>query len=358
MPISEPQITYHQRFEASIEDYIRDVKVIWPLNSRRSPLHIWMEVVGTAARVCEGVRKLEWDIVIDELAALIMWWFAFIGRANDLDKGSGDFVLFRIPDKAEDILWRNYPGCCPVCVATSIQNNPNHSIEQVLVNTTCTCLITKQSVEERAQDIKQLTARLVKETSQLRFEDKPVTLFDFAEMFAELYQANIYLLSPEEIAFHLLEEVGEVSDAIVDATIHRQSTIRPRPKNENLEEFIKEAKEKMEHIEKELADVFSWSIGLLEKSKQILSSASRLCNKFNEETINKAVLNRLLEILNVPTQTLNIVDMIWKKYEFNGKLGHKLCKSSICKCFQGGQLLLEGQHLPEDVIDALLSIEL
>jgi len=358
MPINEPQITRGISHEASIEEYIKDVKIIWPLNSKRSPLHIWMEAVGRAATVCEGVRKLEWDIVIDELAALIMWWFAFIGRANDLNKSSGDFTLFRLPNKAGDILWRNYPRCCPVCISTLIQTNPKYDLEQ-LPFTTCNCLISKKSAEERSEEVKQLAANSVKRLSQIRHKENPKSLFKFAEMFATLYQPNIYSLSPEEISFHLLEEVGEVSDALVDATIHRKSKLLPYPSNptkKNLDAFIKEAKVKIDHIEKELADVFSWSISLLEKSKLIISSASRLCNKFNEEIIDNEVLNKLLETLNLPTQSLSIVDIIWRKYELNGKLGHRLCNSNICKCFEGGQLLIEGQHLPDNVIDALLSI--
>lgn len=360
MPIEKPQISFDQRFDASIEDYIRDVKRIWPLNSKRFPLHIWMKVVGKASIVCEGVRKLEWDTVVDELAALIMWWFAFIGRVNDLDERSGDDVIFRIPSCAGDILWKKYPQICPACVGTLAQDNLSCTAEQIMnsLGTTCTCLNRKRFVEERSEEAKQLAKSLVKEISQLRYNNKPRTLVDFEKLFITIYHPVIYALTPEEIAFHLLEEVGEVSNALVNATIH-QEFITTSPKVPfDLQIFLKQAREKATDIEAELADVFSWSVGLLEKAKQVLSSASRLCIKFNEGIASKEFLAGLFETLNIPTERLNMVEIIWKKYEFNRKLGHKTCRSNVCKCNKEGQLLLQNQPLLDEVRKSLASMEL
>lgn len=355
-----PEITYQSRLDAPIEDYVRDVKRIWPLNSKRSPLHIWMEVVGRASTVCEGVRKLQWDVVANELAALIMWWFAFIGRVNDLNENSGDFIILRIPNSAGDILWRNYPFMCPVCVSSFIQSNPSSTSENIVssLSSTCTCIIRKISVERRSEEIKQLASSLTKEISILNISDRPKTLRDFEKMFVSIYQPSTYILSPEEIAFHLLEEVGEVSNALVDAAIHTEFIVRTRCVEADVENFLLEAKEKIEHIEKELADVFSWIISLLEKSKQILSSASRLCIKFNKGIAQKKLLDGLFQALSLPTEKLNIIDIIWKRYEYEDRLGHKTCNSNICECNKEGQLLLEGQHLPDEIAKKLSQLEL
>ncbi len=360
MPIEELQISFEQRFDASIEEHIRDVKRIWPLNSKRFPLHIWMEVVGRATVVCEAVRKLEWDTVIDELATLVMWWFAFVGCVNDLDERSGDDVIFRIPSCAGDILWKKYPQVCPACVTTFVQDNPSCTAEQVMdsLGITCTCLSRKRFVEERSEKAKQLAKRLVKEISQLRYNNKPLTLVDFEKLFVTIYHPVIYALTPEEIAFHLLEEVGEVSNALVNATIHREFITTSRQVPFNLQKFLKEAREKATDIEAELADVFSWSVGLLEKAKQVLSSASRLCIKFNEGIASKEFLDGLFETLSIPTRKLNIIEIIWKKYEHNGKLGHKTCKSNVCKCNEEGQLLLQNHPLSDEVKKSLASMEL
>jgi len=356
MQPNEPEISFQQRFNAFIDDYVRDVKRIWPLNSKRSPLHIWMEVVARATKVCEGVRKHEWDIVVHELAALTMWWFAFIGRLNDLDESS-DLVIFRVPNTAGDILWRNYPQICPVCVAAFVDHNPGCQPEEIISSVAmgCTCFVRRQTVENRTEETKQLAQRLTKEISRLRYDAKPRSLLEFEKMFAGIYYSNIYTLTPEEIGFHLLEEVGEVSSALVDATFHERFIIPSRSVEVNLDEFLVGAKKKAEHIEKELADVFSWIIALLEKAKQTLLSASRLCVKFNEGIIQKEVLNQLLETLSLPTEGLNIVDIIWRVYEYKGRLGHKRCRSNICVCNQEAQLLLEGEHLPNEVRKALAS---
>lgn len=360
MPIEQPQVSFDRRFDASIEEYIRDVKRIWPLNSKRLPLHIWMKVVGKATIVCEGVRKLEWDTVIDELAALVMWWFAFVGRVNNLDGRSGDDVIFRIPSLAGDILWKKYPQVCPACVSTFVQDNPSCTAKQLMdsVEIPCTCLSRKRFVEERSEKAKQLAKTLVKEMSQLRYDNKPSTLVDFQKLFVMIYHPVIYALTPEEIAFHLLEEVGEVSNALVNATIHQEIiTSSPRVRF-NLQKFLEEAREKVTDIEGELADVFSWSVALLEKAKQVLSSASRLCIKFNEGVARKEFLAGLFETLGLPTQKLNMVEIIWRKYEYNGRLGHKTCMSNVCKCKKEGQLLLQNQPLPHEVRQSLASMDL
>lgn len=355
-----PEISYQKRFNVPIEDYVRDVKRIWPLNSKRSPLHIWMEVVGRASSVCEGVRKLEWDVVVNELAAIIMWWFAYIGRVNDLNEYSGDLIIFRVPNIVSDILWRNYPFMCPVCISSFVQRNPSSTYRDILssIDSTCTCLTNKMSIEQRSEEIKQLAGRLTKEISTLNINNKPKTLGEFEKMFVSIYHSNTYTLSPEEIAFHLLEEVGEVSNALVDTTIHREFIVPEKRVETDVGNFLLEAKDKIEHIEKELADVFSWSISLLEKAKQILVSASRLCTKFNEGLASKKLLNEIFETLSLPTDKLNIVDVLWKRYEYKGKLGHKTCNSNICECNKEGQLLLEDRHIPVEIRKKLAILKL
>jgi len=357
MTTKNQEITSDQKFIASIEDYVENVKRIWPLNAERSPLLIWMEVVGKAASVCEGVRKLEWEVVENELATLIMWWFAFIGRMNDISEESGDYVIFKLPNKAGDILWRHYPYYCPACVSSFMESNPEASLELLTqrLSTRCTCLISKKSKENRSEKTKALAEKKTKELANLFIAKKPKTLNDFDVMFREIYDPNIYALSPDEIAFHLLEEVGEVSEALANATIHKEiekSDFRST-------EFLNEVNKKSEHIEKELADVFSWTISLAEKSKLILLSATRLCITYNTGRIDEKILTKMLDDLSLPTQNLTLIDMIWKKYEVNEKLGHNTCHQNVCDCDKKSQLLLWREPMiPVEIRKKIASTEM
>lgn len=355
-----PTITFQRRMSASIEDYVNDVKKIWPLNFKRSPLHIWMEVVGISSEVGEGVRKYEWDVVINKLGKLVMWWFAFIGRLNDLSEESGDAVIFKLPDTAGDILWRNYPGICPVCVSTFYEGNKNIKIEQIVssIGDKCHCLCKKVEVEKRSEDIKQLANKLTKEISLKYIEKKPNSLLDYEQMFAKMFESNIYILTPDEIAFHLLEEIGEVSNALVDATIYSDLPSIYSHSLSTMDKIIAGAKNRIEHIEKELSDVFSWIIAMLEKSKQIISSSSRLCVELNVGKVEKEILNNIFKVLSIPTETINLTDIIWGKYRFRHRLGHKKCRSNVCKCNVEGQLLLDNKHLSRDLKQRLAAIKI
>ncbi|MFZ7133749.1 MAG: hypothetical protein ACOWWR_15480 [Eubacteriales bacterium] len=347
-----PTIRYERKYEASIDEYVEDVKKIWPLNSKRSPLHIWMEVVGSAASVCEGVRQNKWDTVVDELAKLTMWWFAFVGRVNDLDVNSGDLVIFRMPKSPSDILWSNYPLACPVCLSYLVLENKNADEQMILdqLPSHCECLIRKSEVENRSEETKKIASKITKRIAQIKIDEKPKSLSNFENSFLRIYQMNINVLSAEEIAFHLLEEVGEVSKALVEATIHREIIYPDMKLEANIEEFIAEVKEKSEHIEKELADVFSWIISLLGKSRQILASSTRLCMRFNKEEASKDFLESFLRTLGLSSERINIVDIIWNKYKVGDYLGHKTCKLNVCECNKAGQLLLQDQNLPKEII--------
>lgn len=368
------EIDWDNKDSVRIEDYVNNVKRIFPLNSKKSPYLIWMEVTGKAAKVCEGIRKLEYNAVVDDLAGLIWWWFAFIGRLNDLDQKSADYVIFRIPNCAGDILWRNYPNVCPVCVTEYVNNvkkqDPSKEPSKILtaivensIGRPCICSTRKKSVEGRDEKIKQLAQQITKDISEMKDRKTIQTLSDFEKMFIEIYSSSVYNMSPEEIAFHLMEEVGEVSEALADVTTHKHSF---SPKNgadlsEYTENFMKEADEKIAHVEKELADVFSWSVSLLQKTRQILDSSSKLSETLNDGQIRPERLKQMLAQLNATTENLTLSFIILIKYSHKGKLGHKKCHSFICKCNRANQLLLEfnknmphPHSLPKEVVKKLV----
>jgi NTP pyrophosphatase (non-canonical NTP hydrolase) len=197
---------------------------------------------------------------------------------------------------------------------------------------------------------------LTKEISELCCDRKPKTLVKYGEQFASLYAPNAYGLSPEEIAFHLLEEVGEVSDALVAATFYKDSGVPTKTSDANFGAFLAAVRSRSEHIEKELADVFSWIVSLLEKAKQIMSSVTRLSKESNKGKVDARKLVQLLEVLDVATDQLNVVDILWKKYEVNGRLGHQTCGFNVCDCGKANQLLLADQLLPDEIRKAVLAL--
>src|SRR5207253_7015543 len=75
------------------------------------------------------------------------------------------------------------------------------------------------------------------------------------DMFDEIYSNNIMVTDIKEIAFHLLEEVGEVSEQIREL----------RAQSGREEKDLSRIGHAKRELQRELADVLSWMVTLLIK---------------------------------------------------------------------------------------------
>ena len=259
----------------SLDEIVAAVPGIYEsIDADRSVWDVWLHATHHAAAIGEEVRKYRpGKQLLIEIADFSMWLFTFAGKIK------GPFVMAKGPNirvgestiKTQkgfsEIIWNKYPGVCPVCFWRRYRGGEKTPAK---MKKPCDCLI--HNVEDRDkvhtdEDKKKKAADKINRVKQLRAyakihsEDKPTAIDDWQRSFRELYSANLMHTPLVDIAFHLLEEVGEVSDAMVRMyTYNGDLDAQPRLNQVWLEE--------------EIADVFSWLLTLV-NSLQIIPDIAK-----------------------------------------------------------------------------------
>ena len=123
-------------------------------------------------------------------------------------------------------------------------------------------------------------------------------------MFREIYEKNIFHSSIETIAFHLLEEVGEVAKAMISIYTWRENG--------------ESSYEKLQELKEELADVMSWTFTLVLKLQDEFKEVEHGAKKFRHLDENQCL-------------RISLAAAIWEKYGIDNNLGCRICKDSPCK---------------------------
>jgi NTP pyrophosphatase (non-canonical NTP hydrolase) len=353
--------------EASIEEYAEVIGSIWPQDKDRPIWLVWLHVSSHATEVCEEVRKNRWHKVARELGEVVVWWLTFARRVTqEPGKNSTDAVKLvpYLNTSPSDIVWFKFPGVCPVCLGRWIHTHcqPTEDIYALISqrlhdinaffaeNPHCTCLAAKQTIEDRDANFKKFTKLCVQEYArQMRQERKPTSLKGMADMLNAIFSNNIEVLSVEEIAFHLLEEVGEVSKSL--ANLFMQEI-----KDDETESFLWERQEKALDFAEEIADAFSWSVSLLAKIYRFLECAAEFAAEYKTvEGIPELVRGNMERIRN-------IVDLIWTMYGKGSMLVCEECGEYPCNpehpAHAGRRGNLAGKKLPPAICEAIRSAHL
>ena len=159
-----------------------------------------------------------------------MWLFTFADKikgsfTQSVDNSNcriGEYTI-RTEKEFSEIIWDKYPKVCPVCFWWRHQNGCDTPEDY---EKGCECLIhdvedrdkTKGEEEKRNKVLeKQSRVKALRNfaKTQSELEKKPNTIDDWQKMFKELFKSNLRHISLVDIGFHLLEEVGEVSDAMM-----------------------------------------------------------------------------------------------------------------------------------------------
>ena len=159
-------------------------------NIRRSLEEIWLHLVGRAGLLAEALRRENLDEIGRNLALIFAWLYAFCNKLETL---------------LDYQVWKRYNGCCPHCGKEA----------------DCICIV---SLPDSA-------SYKVNPDSV-----EPKMLVEWQDMFRRLYGKVKGDTAIFQIGFHLFEEVGEVSRALV--------------------------MQNRGEVEGEIADVFAWMIGL------------------------------------------------------------------------------------------------
>lgn len=348
-PMTEtPRVRQRNRCQASIDDYFQDAIAIWERDRQgRSALDLWLYVVDHATRMVEAVRKERPVEVIDELADTAMWLFSFLAQCRN-PVNEPDHTL-RIDLEPSDLIWNKYPGTCPACFDFLVTEHLSQSSElldgakekatgplaavrsevaawaqQYSGPATCQCLSRIALAEDRHRLFRHLATEL--EDLRLHFAQllrasghKPASISDIEAMFSHIFQ-NAYAVFPfEKVAFHLLEEVGEVSQAI---KAHRYW----RDEESWSQEAVRRGRLR---LQEEVADVFSWLFATLLKIRSMYEDAQKY--------IDRLVVATPVERIAV-AQSITFSEVVWSRYgrSMAGEMWEFLkcprCEGRACAC--------------------------
>lgn len=317
--------------KTSFENYQREILDIWPQLQFRPALHTWARVVQHATTACEGMRRSDWSLVLEEIATTIVWWMSFIQKLNLVgkriwanDNFEDDFV-FGLSLSATEMVWRKYPGVCPVEFGLVAQNVQNLTWVNRPAQV-CTCLASKKEVEQRSLDDKMRAKEHVRQFARKNRRRCPKSIDALEDMFRTIFSGLIYHETIEEIFFHFIEEVGEVSEALANATT--SECLIKRKFSED--KFIHERRQKLYAIAEELADVFSWSVSIVAKIQTELMSFEEYIESRHEDD----ELQTIRSVLK-GSQHISLSEIIWQKYGLKyGELRCDDCDARPCVCIQ------------------------
>lgn len=206
----------------------------------------WLEFVENATtRIAEFVRREEHASALEAVSIAFGRLCCFVqeyATARQREK----FTLRQL----SEIVWNKYPGVCYFCTyrfGADELKSPDCL--------QCRCL----GVPRRSQDQANTAMRNLEIARGSK--KRPVTLDEWGHMIREIY-GNVHKELPlAAVCLHFLEEVGEVAEALREI--------------EQLEllSSVDELPGKIRALEEELADVFSWTFGLLNKLDQTLEKA-------------------------------------------------------------------------------------
>ncbi len=260
--------------DLDIDDYIKMLEEIYePIqNSERNFYQVLARVIESIAKCSQYVNKSQDDEIADQLPTLFAWYCSLVVKAKP--KG------FRL----SEILWQKYPDCCPYCLS-----NP------------CICPRNKSILDD---NLEQLRDKAINNNSR-----RPHTLYEWQDMFARIYPRNPQGYDQKSNFMHLIEELGETSEA------YRLNYFHP------------------DNLDNELADVLTWIFGI----------ANLIDSKAKENFYS--------------SKEYNLEEKIFEKY----KDGCPKCKKPHCNCYSEDvkEKISESFHFyPEDVYNLINNLKI
>ncbi len=151
----------------------------------------------------------------------------------------------------------------------------------------CDCL--SHDVKARDQKQKRQHTKTLRAFSKAHYENRPKSVDQWQDMFSRIFAAKLHHLSLINIAFHLLEEMGKVSDAIVRMYTYSEKNF-----------VLGEPSWRQIWLEDALADVLSWLFMMVEKIDII------------RRTANKS--DRWLFEIGFSCNHITLSKIIWERY--------------------------------------------
>jgi NTP pyrophosphatase (non-canonical NTP hydrolase) len=327
------KVTFSNAKELTLDDHIHDIQLIWNrLDSERPIYDTWLHTVNHASKLGEQVRRGRFNKLLDELGDTVMWFLTFVGKLQqptDTRRVRIDEErLLYVPQSLSDIVWSKYPNLCPVCFFYYYESDRKDE----LWGKKCQCLLHPREVETRNEllspnerdELNQKKLEKVEALSDYATQaqkrcEQISKVSDLQDMFERIYQVNIDSWSLESITFHLLEEIGEVSDAIVRVYTYARKKKPGYAPSELVPTRIR-------NLASELADIVSWIFAVCLKLKYLYAAY--------EEWAQAASKEPLMPEYAPIAPRMNFWEIVWRRYGLrDGKsLWCPACRNVICQC--------------------------
>lgn len=226
-------------------------------DAKRSLWDIWMHTSHHASAIGEEVRKGSAAKLLSDLADCAMWLFTTVQKLQGpvgSPKPPSDSLqesLIRVASSYSGMLWNRYPGLCPLCYWRRTAGDRRKESKPGFRNP-CDCL--SHETPERDAEQRRLHVGALRVFSQDAAAAKPSSVDNWQEMFTTIFAANLRHLELSDIAFHLLEEMGEASDALIRMYTYKDSNF-----------VVGEPRWRQIQLEDQLSDVSSWMFALAAK---------------------------------------------------------------------------------------------
>lgn len=281
-----------------LDEFVNVVAAIYSVHDKhRSIWDVWCHTLHHAAGVAHQVRigGIEKKLY-EEIADFSLWLFTTVlkmkGNFGE-SAGTIEESLIRIGSSCSDLLWHKYPNICPLCSTDRIPSTPG------LIPCKCSGQIT-ESEEKDARRQRLLGVRNY--GNNIRHE-KPSSIDAWQQMFADVFRKSLASLSLRQIVLHIMEELGEASDAMIRMYTYKEETFR-----------LGEPNWRQVNLEGQLADVFSRTFALAEKL-HLLKSETQSSDAG-------------------PSEPVRLSGIIWKRYGSDGLRSFfcPFCKQPVCCC--------------------------
>ncbi|MCB8967442.1 MAG: hypothetical protein H6660_11165 [Ardenticatenaceae bacterium] len=293
-------LTENNYLDASFEQWalILD-KIYGKRNEQRSISEMWLRAVSDASKVGEAVRKSDAYEAMLYLTHTFGWVITSSTKLLKLEF-DGKPALLGSDSKPHNcltnIVLSKYPSICPYCGGVP-----------------CKCSSMRKTVERESKSERRL--RLNKVNLQAK-EDGilPETISGLSNMFEDIYGQVHYGSSLESIAFHFLEEIGEVASCITSLEDGKGRHRELVPYNIQLPE--------------EIADVVGWGFAIMSKLSTLAKDADRLVQAFNGSQDKP-------ESLSTSWNSTHILPKyLWREFYSNSEQQYQChhCKSNPCEC--------------------------
>jgi NTP pyrophosphatase (non-canonical NTP hydrolase) len=168
-------------------------------NIERNFYQILARLLEAISQCSQFVNRADERRLAENLPKVFAWFCSLVFKSD-------------LKTKLSEVAWKKFPSCCPYCVSEP-----------------CKCSQGRKTLEENSSKLEELSKNV---------DSKPTTLDDWQNMFAHIYPREPQLYDQKSNFAHLIEELGEASEA------YRIRFFYPTA------------------LESELADIFSWILGM------------------------------------------------------------------------------------------------